>query len=47
LPGSQEEIFDRKSREKILTLESGAAVSFQLNELFGMLEYMETRVEVL
>jgi transposase len=44
---TQEEIFDQKSREKILALESGTAMSFQLNELFGLLEHMESRVDPL
>jgi len=44
---TQEEIFDRKSREKIRGIESGTALSFQLNELFGLLEYIEARIEPL
>jgi transposase len=44
---TQEEIFDHKSREKIRALERGTALSFQLNELFDILEYMEGRIEPL
>jgi len=44
---TQEEIFDRKSREKIRAIESGTPLAFQLNELFGVLEYVESRIDPL
>jgi len=44
---TQEEIFDRKSREKIRGIESGTSLSFQLNELFDLLEFTEARIEPL
>jgi len=44
---TQEEIFDRKSREKIRKIESGTSLSFQMNELFDLLEFTETRVDPL
>jgi len=44
---TQEEIFDRKSREKIRNRENGSALSFQLNELFDLLEFTEARIEPL
>jgi transposase len=44
---TQEEIFDRKSREKIRGLESGTSLSFQINELFELLEFTEARIEPL
>jgi len=44
---TQEEIFDQKSREKIRGFESGTALSFQLNGLFDLLEFTESRIEPL
>ena len=44
---TQEEIFDRKSREKIRKIENGTPLSFQINELFELLEFTEARVEPL
>jgi transposase len=44
---TQEEIFDRKSREKIRCIERGTVLSFQINELLNMLEYVESRIEPL
>jgi transposase len=41
---TREEIFDRKSREKIRKLESGTALAFQINDLLNLLEYMEAHV---
>jgi transposase len=44
---TQEEIFDKKSREKLLGLESGTALSFQIALLFGELEHIENSIEPL
>ena len=44
---TQEEIFDGKSREKIRGIETGTPLSFQLKELFDLLEYTEGRIEPL
>jgi transposase len=44
---TQEEIFDKNSREKIRIIEDGTSLSFQINELFDMLEFMETRIDPL
>ena len=44
---TQEEIFDRKSRQRIRELENGSCLSFQLNQLFDLLEYSETCIESL
>jgi transposase len=44
---TREGIFDQKSREKIRGLENGTAMSFQLNELFDLLEFTESRIEPL
>jgi transposase len=44
---TQEEIFDRKSRERIRGIQSGTSLSFQLNELFDVLEFTEARIEPL
>ena len=44
---TQEEIFDQKSRKKILELENGTVLSFQLNDLFEYLEYQESRIDPL
>jgi transposase len=44
---TQTEIFDKKSRKKILSLESGSVMSFQLGEPFTLLEFTEKRTEPL
>ena len=44
---TQEELFGKKDREMIRGLETGTAMSFQINELLGLLEYLETRIESL
>jgi len=44
---TQEEIFDIKSREKIRNLQCSAALSFQLKQLFDLLEFIEVQVELL
>jgi transposase len=44
---TQEEIFDKKSRKKIREIEKDTSLSFQLNELFDMLELLEARIEPL
>jgi len=44
---TQEEIFDIRSREKIRNLQCGAALFFQLNQLFDLLEFIEAQVELL
>jgi transposase len=44
---TQEEIFDRKNREKIRGLRSGTYLSFQLNDLLDLLEYQEARIDPL
>jgi len=45
---TQEEIFDKKSREKIRNLKTKvASLSFQLNYLFDQLEFIEAQVELL
>ena len=44
---TQEEIFGKKDREKIRTLEKNTAMAFQINQLCDMLEYMEGQVQVL
>lgn len=44
---TQEEIFDKKSRNKIREIERGRVLSFHLNELFEVLEYLEVRIDVL
>ena len=44
---TQEEIFDKKSRKKIREMENGSVLSFQINELFDVLEHLEVRVETL
>jgi transposase len=38
---TQEEIFGKKDRKMIRTIESGTAMSFQINELCDLLEYLE------
>jgi len=44
---TQEEIFDKKSREKILGLEKGSPMAFQISQLFEILEFLECQVEKL
>ena len=44
---TQEEIFAQKSREKLRGLASGTPFSFQINELFTMLEFIESRIDPL
>ena len=44
---TQEEIFTQKQRKTIRALEKGSPMSFQVNDLFDMLEIMEVRVESL
>ena len=44
---TQEEIFDQKSRKKIRELEKGSALSFQMNNLFDSLEFLEGQIELL
>jgi len=44
---TQEEIFDKKSREKLRGLDCGASLSFQLNLLFDQLEFIEAQTEKL
>ena len=44
---TQEEIFTRKNREKICSLERNTAMSFQTAELFAQLEYIEERLGAL
>ena len=44
---TQEEIFDKKSRKMIREIQKGSCLAFQLNELFDILEVMETRIDSL
>ena len=44
---TQEEIFDKKSREKIRNFDCGENLSFQLNLLFDQLEFIEAQIEKL
>jgi transposase len=44
---TQEEIFDKNSREKIRQLEKNTSLSFQINDLLDLLEIMESRIESL
>jgi len=44
---TQEEIFGKKDREMIRGLEKGTAMSFQVNELLDLLEYLEERIQSL
>jgi len=44
---TQEEIFSKKSREKIRVIENGTTMSFQVNELLDSLEYFETKIDSL
>jgi len=42
---TQEEIFDKKNREKIRRIETGTAMSYQINDLLDLLDYKESRIE--
>ena len=42
---TQEEIFDKRSREKIRALESGTTLSFQINDLLELLDMLETHID--
>jgi transposase len=44
---TQEEIFSQKSRKKILELENGTALSYQLDQLFKHLDHLEMIIEEL
>ena len=44
---TQEEIFTQKQRKAIRALEGSSVMSFQINELFDELEFIEARVESL
>ena len=44
---TQEQIFTQKQRKMIREIEKGSVMSFQINELFDSLEYMEARIETL
>jgi transposase len=44
---TQQEIFSQKKRKAIRAIEAGTAMSFQINELFDTLEYLEARIESL
>ena len=44
---TQEEIFDKKNREKIRGIETGTVMSFQIQELLDMLDYHESRIDPL
>jgi transposase len=44
---TQEEIFTQKQRKAIRALEKGSVMSFQINELFDELEFIDARVESL
>jgi transposase len=44
---TQEQIFGKKSRGKIRSLESNTAMSFQVNELLDCLEHLEGRIDSL
>jgi transposase len=44
---TQEEIFDKKSREKVKGLEKDTVLSFQISQLFENLEFLESQVEKL
>lgn len=44
---TQEEIFDKKSCEKIRALENNTVLSFQINELFDHLKYLQVCTETL
>jgi transposase len=44
---TREEIFTQKQRKIIRAIEEGGVMSFQVNELFDTLEYVEARVESL
>jgi transposase len=42
---TQEQIFGQKQRKVIREIESASAMSFQVNELFDLLSYLEARIE--
>jgi transposase len=44
---TQEEIFTQKQRKAIRALEKGSVMSFQINQLFDGLEFMESQIESL
>jgi transposase len=44
---TQEQIFGKSSRKKIRALKNDAAMSFQVNELFDLLEHYEGRIQCL
>jgi transposase len=44
---TQEELFTQKQRKAMRAIGSGGVLSFQINELFDTLEYVEARVEAL
>jgi transposase len=44
---TQEEVFDQNSRQKIRALENGTSLSFQINELLDLLEFIEARLNPL
>ena len=44
---TREEIFSKKVRKEIREIEKGSVMSFQINELFDLLEYLETRIQAL
>jgi len=44
---TQEQIFGKKSRKMIRGLENNTAMSFQINELFDTLEFLEDRIDSL
>jgi len=44
---TQEEIFDQKSRKKIRGIKNDTVLSFQINDLFDLLENLETRIGLL
>jgi transposase len=44
---TQEEIFDKKGRNMIRGIESGKALSFQINDLLDLLENLEAHIESL
>ena len=44
---TQEQIFGKSSRKRVRALESGTAMSFQINEFLDLLEYYEGRIQCL
>ena len=44
---TQEEIFDKKNRKMIRSIEKGTAMAYQINDLLDLLEYKESRIEPL